>query len=150
MKQEKKTVRHRILLIEDNPDDIVLTQEALAETDFDVVLDCARDGIEGITYLKNALLPAGAGLPDLVLLDLNLPRCSGIEFLREMKTDNMLKSVPVIVLTTSRARDDISRSYGNYANSYIVKPVDMNEFIELIRAVTFYWFRISVLPGGQI
>ena len=143
MAQEKR--KYGILLIEDNPDDIVLTQEALSETGFDIALECARDGLEGLSFLRKRhedKMP----LPDIVLLDLNLPRCSGLEFLAEMKDDRALRSIPVIVLTTSRAKDDIRRSYENRANCYIVKPVDVNEFIAQMKALTGYWFRISVLP----
>lgn len=143
MVREKR--KYRILLIEDNPDDIALTQEALCETGFDIALECARDGIEGIAFMRKSR-EEGTRLPDIVLLDLNLPRCSGLEFLAQMKEDCALMSVPVIVLTTSRSGDDVRRSFELHANSYIVKPVDMNEFIAQMKTLTEYWFRISVLP----
>ena len=147
MKQEKQERTYHILLVEDNPDDIIFTGEALLDTPYDCVLKSARDGIEAMEYLTRAFSYDGTPVPDLILLDLNLPRKSGLEFLEEVKADGRMRFVPVVVLTTSKAEDDIRRAYCHYANSYVVKPIDINEFIELIRAVTGYWFSVSRLPG---
>ena len=139
--------RYDILVVEDNRDDIVFIEEALSETDYDVSLNVVRDGEEAVGYLER--ISAGEkGTPDLVFLDLNLPRKSGLEFLHEMRGRERFRLVPVVVLTTSKAEDDIRKSYENFANSYIVKPIDLNEFIRLIRQVTGFWFNIAVLPGG--
>ena len=139
-----------ILLIEDNPDDIVFIREALGETDYEIILHIVRDGNEALRHLRDLIAHEDLKLPDIVILDLNLPGRSGIEFLREMKADPRFGLVPVIVLTTSKAEDDIARSYSNFANSYIVKPIDLNDFIALIRQLTDFWFSIAVLPGGKI
>lgn len=141
--------KHDILVIEDNRDDVVFIEEALSETDCDVVLNVVRDGDEAVSYLDK--IAAGEKcVPDLVFLDLNLPRKSGHEFLHEMRGRERFRTVPVVVLTTSKADDDIRMSYENYANSYIVKPIDLNEFIRLIRQVTDFWFNVAVLPGGRM
>jgi CheY-like chemotaxis protein len=139
-----------ILLIEDNPDDIVFIQEALAETGYDVILNIVRDGYEALCHLRDVVSREGIKLPDIVFLDLNLPRRSGIEFLTEMKSDPAFGLVPVVVLTTSKAADDIEQSYAHYANSYIVKPIDLNDFILLIKQVADFWFSVAVLPGGKV
>ena len=147
MNREKQVRTYHILLVEDNPDDIVFTGEALSDTPYDCVLHSARDGIEAMTFLNGSFSNDGTPVPDLILLDLNLPRKSGLEFLQDMKSDSRMRQIPVVVLTTSKAEDDIRRAYYHYANSYVTKPIDMNEFIELIRAVTGYWFSVSRLPG---
>ena len=144
MKQEQP---YHILLVEDNPDDIIFTGEALSEVSYECVLHTAKDGIEAMEFLSRAFSYDGTPVPDLILLDLNLPRKSGLEFLEEMKADGRMRIIPVVVLTTSKSDDDIRRSYFHYANSYLVKPIDINEFIELIKAVTGYWFSVSRLPG---
>lgn len=137
-----------VLLVEDNQDDIVFIQEALSETPYRVELNVVRDGDEAVAYLDR--IAAGERrIPDLLFLDLNLPRMSGLEFLKEMRGRDRFRLVPVIVLTTSKAEDDIRKSYAHFANSYIVKPIDLNEFITLIRQVTGFWFSVAVLPGGR-
>lgn len=138
-----------ILVVEDNPDDIVFIEEALSETEYVITLNVVHDGNEAIDYIDR--IAAGEKVqPDLIFLDLNLPRKSGLEFLGEMRDRERFKLVPVIVLTTSKAEDDIRKSYAHYANSYIVKPIDLNEFIQLIRQVTDFWFNVAVLPGGRV
>lgn len=141
--------RYDILVVEDNPDDIVFIEEALSETEYAITLNAVHDGNEAIDYIDR--IAAGEKVqPDLIFLDLNLPRKSGLEFLGEMRGRERFKLVPVIVLTTSKAEDDIRKSYAHYANSYLVKPIDLNEFIQLIRQVTDFWFNVAVLPGGRV
>ena len=147
--QGREGRKYDVLIVEDNRDDVVFIEEALSESGFDVSLNVVRDGEEAIGYLD--MISSGERvLPDLVFLDLNLPRRSGLEFLGDMRGRERFRLVPVVVLTTSKAEDDIRKSYENYANSYIVKPIDLNEFIRLIRQVTGFWFNVAVLPGGRI
>ena len=147
--QGREGRKYDVLIVEDNRDDVVFIEEALSESGFDVSLNAVRDGDEAIGYLD--MISSGERvLPDLVFLDLNLPRRSGLEFLGDMRGRERFRLVPVVVLTTSKAEDDIRKSYENYANSYIVKPIDLNEFIRLIRQVTGFWFNVAVLPGGRI
>jgi chemotaxis family two-component system response regulator Rcp1 len=135
-----------ILLVEDNPGDVRLTREALKEgrvyNEFNVV----SDGVEALEYLRHQGKYKDAQWPDLILLDLNLPRKDGKEVLAEMKADPALKHIPVVVLTTSRAEEDVLRSYNLYANCYITKPVDLDQFIRVVQSIQDYWFTIVKLP----
>ncbi|AAF12176.1 MULTISPECIES: response regulator [Deinococcus] len=136
-----------ILLTEDNPADILLTEEAFEEADFPHRLHVARDGVEALTFLRreeNGELPT----PDVILLDLNMPRLSGLELLDILKEDPQLQHIPVIVLTTSRAEEDVWRSYKLHANAYIPKPVSIGEFVEVIRSLGNFWFSVAALPSG--
>ena len=136
-----------ILLPEDNPADILLTEEAFEEADFPHRLHVARDGVEALTFLRreeNGELPT----PDVILLDLNMPRLSGLELLDILKEDPQLQHIPVIVLTTSRAEEDVWRSYKLHANAYIPKPVSIGEFVEVIRSLGNFWFSVAALPSG--
>ena len=136
-----------ILLTEDNPADILLTEEAFEEAEFPHRLHVARDGIEALTFLRreeNGELPT----PDVILLDLNMPRLSGLELLDILKEDPHLQHIPVIVLTTSRAEEDVWRSYKLHANAYIPKPVSIGEFVEVIRSLGNFWFNVAALPSG--
>ncbi|GIX05745.1 MAG: response regulator [Candidatus Poribacteria bacterium] len=135
--------RHpRILLVEDNLADVRLTVEALREAGEEVTVEVARDGQEAMARLLRADLP----LPDLVLLDLNLPRKSGHEVLREIRESERLGRIPVVILSTSAAPEDVERAYAAHANSYIVKPVDLHEFFRIIKVMCDYWFVVSALP----
>lgn len=131
-----------ILLVEDNPTDVMMTREALEENSISRNLIVVEDGIEALEYLKNASV-----LPSLILLDLNLPRMSGRELLQTLKTHDTYKSIPVIVLTTSNADDDIANAYSLNANCYITKPVDFTNFVEIIRSFDEFWFRCATLPN---
>jgi len=134
-----------ILLVEDNIGDIRLTQEALKESSLIVNLTVARDGIEAMERLSGK----GAANPDLILLDLNLPRKDGREVLQEIKNDADLKRIPVVVLTTSEAESDIMATYGFHANCFITKPVDMDQFIKIVQMLEEFWFTIVKLPPRE-
>jgi chemotaxis family two-component system response regulator Rcp1 len=131
----------KILLVEDNEGDIVLTQEALKDGRIKNWIVIARDGVEAL-----AMLDSGEELPDLILLDINLPKMNGLEVLTAIKTDPRLKSIPVIMLSTSDEQNDILTSYNNYANCFITKPVDFNRFINVVRTIEEFWISIVKLP----
>lgn len=135
-----------ILLVEDNPGDARLTQEALHEGKIRNNLHHARDGVEALAFLKREGEFAKAPTPDLVLLDLNLPRKDGREVLAEMKQDSRLRTIPVVVLTTSEAENDIVRSYELHANCYITKPVGLEQFIAIVREIESFWLAVVTLP----
>jgi two-component system, chemotaxis family, response regulator Rcp1 len=135
-----------ILLVEDNPGDIRLTREALRDSKIRNNLTVVEDGVEAMAYLRREGAYADASRPDIILLDLNLPRMDGREVLREIKADDMLKRIPVVVLTTSESEDDILRSYDLHANCYIAKPVDFNRFITIVHTIENFWFSIVKLP----
>ena len=134
-----------ILLVEDNIGDIRLTQEALKESNLLVNLRVVRDGLEAMELLRRVDTPN----PDLILLDLNLPRKDGREVLQEIKSDAELKRIPVVVLTTSEAESDILATYGFHANCYITKPVDMDQFIKIVKMLNEFWFTIVKLPPRE-
>jgi len=134
-----------ILLVEDNPADILLTEEAFSEAEFPHRLHIARDGVDALGFLRREGPHAGAPTPDVILLDLNMPRMSGLEVLDVLKADATLRNVPVIVLTTSRAESDIWRSYNLHANAYIPKPVTVGEFIDVIQSFRSFWFSTAAL-----
>jgi len=138
-----------VLLVEDNIGDVRLTQEALKEGRLLVNLTVARDGIEAMDILHQQNSYAGATRPDLVLLDLNLPRKDGREVLREIKADPALKTIPVVILTTSEADADVRATYGAHANCYITKPVDMDRFFEIVKMLEEFWFTIVKLPDHE-
>ncbi|MCS6935379.1 MAG: response regulator [Chitinophagales bacterium] len=138
----------RILLVEDNPGDIRLTQEALRESNLDIHLDVVSDGEQAVDFLNRRGKYAQAVLPNIILLDLNLPKKNGIEVLREIKSSDALKRIPVIVLTTSDADHDISKAYGLHANCYILKPVDFDDFAKVIKLVETFWFNTVKLPSN--
>jgi chemotaxis family two-component system response regulator Rcp1 len=139
-----------ILLVEDNIGDIRLTEEALRESNLIVNLHVARDGMEAMEFLRGEGGQANAPAPDLILLDLNLPRKDGREVLQEIKNDADLKRIPVVVLTTSEAESDIITTYGFHANCYINKPVDMDQFIKIVQMLEEFWFTIVKLPPRGI
>jgi two-component system, chemotaxis family, response regulator Rcp1 len=135
-----------ILLVEDNPGDVRLTVEGLKEGKVRNTLHVARDGVEAMAFLRREDGFAGVVRPDLILLDLNLPRMDGREVLSAIKSDASLKTIPVVVLTTSRAEQDVLRSYELQANCYITKPVDLEQFITVVKAIEDFWFTIVTLP----
>lgn len=135
-----------ILLVEDNPADVRLTQEALREGKVRNNLHVARDGVEALEVLRREGKFAGVPRPDLVLLDLNLPRKDGREVLAEIKADPELKTIPVVVLTTSSAETDILRSYSLHANCYITKPVDLEQFVSVVKSIDDFWLTVVRLP----
>ena len=136
-----------ILLVEDNAGDVRLTREALREGRVRNTLSVAKDGAEALAMLRHQPLPGEGPRPDLVLLDLNLPKVDGRQVLAEMKGDPDLRRIPVVVLTTSKAEEDVLRSYDLHANSYITKPVDLDQFIGVVHAIEDFWLTIVTLPG---
>jgi two-component system, chemotaxis family, response regulator Rcp1 len=138
-----------ILLVEDNPGDVRLTREALREGKVRNNLAVAADGVEAIAYLRREGEHADAVRPDLILLDLNLPRKDGREVLEEIKADPSLRHIPVVVLTSSQAEEDIVRAYDLHANCYVTKPVDLDQFIRVVEAIEDFWFTIVKLPPEQ-
>lgn len=138
--------QRRILLVEDNPADIRLTEEVVRESGMNVVLDIARDGEQAMAFLRGTGDFSASQRPDIVLLDLNLPRKDGREVLAEIKQDDDLCTIPVIMLTTSKADHDISYCYAQRVNSYIAKPVDLDEFVGVIEAIENYWLNVVQLP----
>lgn len=139
-----KTVE--ILLVEDNPGDIRLTQEVLKEGRILNHLYVVEDGEQAIAFLNRIEPYSDAPLPDLILLDLNLPRRNGLEVLRMIKTNEALKHIPVVVFTTSQAEEDIMSAYNLYANCYITKPIDLEQFIKSVKSIEDFWLTIAKLP----
>ena len=135
-----------LLLIEDNEGDILLTKEAFEDSSMIAEIDVVKDGMAAINYFNKVLEDTTLTLPDLVLLDINLPKKNGQEVLTFIKDTEQLKHIPVIMLTTSSAEKDIIESYRHYANCFITKPVDVNDFIEVISQVENFWFNITQLP----
>jgi chemotaxis family two-component system response regulator Rcp1 len=135
-----------ILLVEDNPGDVRLTKESLHDAKVHNHMAVATDGFEAMAFLRREGAFAGVTRPDLILLDLNLPRMNGFEVLDAIKEDPDLKRIPVVVLTTSQAEQDIIQSYNLYANAYVTKPVDLEQFIKVIRAIEGFWLEIVQLP----
>jgi chemotaxis family two-component system response regulator Rcp1 len=136
-----------ILLVEDNPGDVRLTREALKEGKVLNNLNVAGDGFEALAYLRHEDQYAKSPHPDIILLDLNLPRMDGRELLAIVKADPNLRRIPVVILTTSKAEEDIIKSYDLHANCYITKPVDLDQFINVVKSVEEFWFTIVKLPS---
>ncbi len=136
-----------ILLVEDNPGDVRLTEEALKEGKVLNKLHMVEDGIEALAFLNQEGSYADAPRPELILLDLNLPKKDGRDVLAEIKGNGDLKRIPVVVLTTSRSEQDILKSYDLNANCYITKPVDLDQFISVVRSINEFWLSIVKLPG---
>lgn len=135
-----------ILLVEDNPGDVLLTQEALSEAKVENTVHWARDGVEALAFLQKQPPFTGAPRPDLIFLDLNLPRKSGHEVLAFLKGDRRFKRIPVVILTSSSAEADIARSYEHHANCYVTKPVDLDNFMRVIREMDHFWMKVVTLP----
>ena len=138
-----------ILLIEDNPGDADLAREALEESKFTNHITVASDGEEAIRYLRKAPPFTEASRPDLILLDLNLPRKDGREVLAEVKQDEDLKRIPIVILTTSQAPDDVRKSYNLHANCYINKPLDLKQFMGIVKSIENFWLSVVILPNGK-
>ncbi|MEE6274044.1 response regulator [Georgenia wangjunii] len=135
-----------VLLVEDDPGDVLMTQEAFADYKVANRLTVVSDGESAMAYLRKEGEHAGAPTPDLILLDLNLPRMDGREVLAELKEDPALRRVPVVVLTTSEAEEDILRSYDLHANAYVTKPVDFDRFIDVVRKIDDFFVSVVRLP----
>ncbi len=138
-----------ILLVEDNPGDVRLTREALKDAKVLNDVHVVQDGVEAMQFLHREGKFVNVPTPDMILLDLNLPRKDGREVLAEVKADPKLKRIPVVILTTSKADEDIIRTYNLHANAYITKPVDLNRFIEIIHTLEEFWFSIVKLPPKE-
>jgi CheY-like chemotaxis protein len=136
----------RVLLVEDNDDDVLLTKHAFKKAALPVEFQVAKDGVDALEIL-HAPAKDGAALPDIILLDLNMPRMDGRQLLAILKRDQTFKIIPTIILTTSAAEDDVCTAYGNYANSYMVKPMELSEFAKRIKGFVDFWFdNIATLP----
>jgi chemotaxis family two-component system response regulator Rcp1 len=135
-----------ILLVEDNPGDIRLTQEAFKEGSVPKTLHVVKDGVEAMNFLRRKGNYINVPTPDIILLDLNLPRKDGREVLADIKSDELLRFIPVIILTTSDSEQDISKAYSLYANCFVTKPVDLDQFIFIIRQIEIFWFQVTKLP----
>jgi CheY-like chemotaxis protein len=142
--ESKKTVH--ILLVEDNEGDIILTLDAFEESKINTEISVARNGQEALDFLYNRNAFLKAKKPDLILLDINLPIYNGHEVLKQIKQDTNLKKIPVIMLTTSAFSNDIGQAYENNCNSYVKKPLDMDEFIEAILKIENFWLELCTLP----
>ena len=138
-----------ILLVEDNPADVRLTVEILKETKVRNTLAVAADGVEAMDLLRRTGRYTHATRPDLILLDLNLPKKDGREVLAEIKTDPDLKRIPVVILTSSKAEEDIFKSYNLYANCYVTKPVDLEQFVKVVKSIEDFWLTTVKLPQGK-
>ncbi|MBN2105448.1 response regulator [bacterium] len=135
-----------VLLVEDNPGDIRLTEEAFKEANLECNLNVVEDGVEALAFLNQKGQYKDAPKPDFILLDLNLPKKDGRQVLKEIKESSALKYIPVIILSTSKSEDDIIRTYNLHANCYISKPVDLDNFIEVVQNIKSFWFTIVALP----
>jgi CheY-like chemotaxis protein len=140
--------RLEVLLVEDNPTDVLLTRDILEKNQVSMNLHVVEDGVKALAFLRRQGEFAAAPRPDLVLLDLNLPRKSGWEVLADMKTDDQLKVIPVVVLTSSKAEADIDRAYSCHANCYVTKAVDYEGFAEVLRSLKHFWLNVATLPSG--
>lgn len=136
-----------VLLAEDNPGDVRLTQEVFNEAKVRNNLHVVGDGVEVLAFLRREGQYAGKPRPDLILLDLNMPRKDGRETLAEIKQDPVLRRIPVVVFTVSKAEEDILKTYNSYANCYISKPVDLDQFITVVQSIEDFWMTIVRLPG---
>jgi chemotaxis family two-component system response regulator Rcp1 len=138
-----------VLLVEDDPGDVLIAKEALHAGNVESRLEVVPDGVEALAYLRNEGKYADAPRPDLILLDLNLPRKSGHEVLTEVKADPALRSIPVVVLTTSGLLEDVSRCYDHYANVYVTKPVDFEQFTQVVKQIDDFFLSVAELPSAE-
>lgn len=146
------TIPHKhieILLVEDSPADVLIAREALTEAKLLNTIHVAEDGVEAMDFLYRRGKFESAPRPDLILLDLNLPRKNGCEVLAEIKADESLKRIPVVILTTSRAEEDILKSYNLHANCYVVKPVEFDSFVKAVQSIQHFWFSVVMLPSKE-
>ena len=139
---EYKRVKAKILLVEDNAADIRLTKEVLQENKIVSKLDVVRDGVEAIELLKKQGKYSNANRPNLILLDLNLPKRNGFHVLEEIKKNEELKRIPVVILTVSDAKEDLIKAYNLHANCYVIKPLEMREFSRIINSIVNFWFKV--------
>ncbi len=145
-----KTIKPiEILLVEDSPTDVLIAHEALAEAKLLNEIHVAEDGVQAMDFLHKRGKFKDAPSPDLILLDLNLPRKNGREVLAEIKADDRLKHIPVVILTTSNAEEDILKSYNLHANCYVVKPVEFDSFVKAIQSIQHFWFSVVTLPPAK-
>ncbi|HOO56756.1 MAG TPA: response regulator [bacterium] len=135
-----------ILLVEDNPGDARLAQEALKESKVQNTIHIVEDGVEAMAFLRKEGKYADSSRPDLILLDLNLPKKDGREVLAEIKNDESLKIIPVVILTVSRAEEDVLKTYNLHANCYISKPIDLDQFMKVVKSIEDFWLTIVKLP----
>lgn len=135
-----------ILLVEDNPEDVTLTRRAFTRSNIANELVVVNDGIEALNYLRRACADQGQSLPAVTLLDLKLPKVDGLEVLKRIRADEQLRLLPVVILTSSKEEQDIIRSYGLGANSYIRKPVDFDQFVEAVQQLGLYWLVLNESP----
>ena len=138
-----------ILLVEDNPGDVRLTKEALKEGKVYSNLHTVKDGVEAMEFLRRQGKYKDVPRPDIILLDLNLPRKDGREVLEEIKSDDNLKRIPVVVLTTSKAEEDVLRTYNLHANCYVTKPVDLEKFMVVVKSIDVFWLTVVTLPPAK-
>jgi CheY-like chemotaxis protein len=135
-----------ILLVDDNIGDVVLTKEALKAVEFPNRVSVVRDGCEALEFLRRTGKFANASRPDLILLDINMPRKNGCEVLEEVRSDEDLRLIPIVILTSSEAEDDIRRSYELGANCFVTKPADLDEMVRVVQAINHFWITIAKLP----
>ena len=135
-----------ILLVDDNIGDVVLTKEALKGAEFPNRVSVVRDGCEALEFLRRTGKFASASRPDLILLDINMPRKNGCEVLEEVRSDEDLRLIPIVILTSSEAEDDIRRSYELGANCFVTKPADLDEMVRVVQAINHFWITIAKLP----
>ena len=138
-----------ILLVEDNPGDVDLAREALDTGKLHNTLEVVRDGVEAMDFLRKKGKFSDAPRPDLIILDLNLPKKDGRQVLAEIKEDENLKRIPVVILTTSSAEEDVLQTYNLHANCYITKPIDIQQFLHVVRTIEEFWLSIVVLPDTE-
>ena len=146
MDSEPMTKPVIILMVEDNPTDVLIAREGFSCAKMRNTLHVADDGIEAMEFLRRRGKYASSPRPDLIVLDLNMPRKNGHEVLAEIKIDDNLKDIPVVILTTSKSQEDISKAYGLHANCYISKPVDFDEFTKVVQTIQDFWFTVVSLP----
>jgi chemotaxis family two-component system response regulator Rcp1 len=138
-----------VLLVEDNPGDVRLTKEALKDAKLKVNLHVVGDGMEAMAFLRKQGKYAASPRPDLVMLDLNLPKKDGRQVLAEIKDDPDLKRIPVVIVTTSKSEEDVLKTYNLHANCYVTKPLDLDQFINVVQSIEQFWLTIVKLPNGQ-
>jgi CheY-like chemotaxis protein len=143
---EKNKGIFKILLVEDNPADIRLTEEAMRESKICTDLDIVKDGVEAVNYLKRIGKYSKTCRPNLILLDLNLPKKSGLDVLREIKEDRDLKRIPVVILTISANEEDLMKAYDLHANCFVNKPLEIKDFYKIVKSIEDFWFKIVKLP----
>jgi two-component system response regulator len=138
-----------IFLVEDNPDDVRLTREAFKDAKVRNNMNVANDGVEALAYLRREGKYAGTQIPDLIILDLNLPKKDGREVLNDIKADEKLRTIPLVVMTTSMEEKDVLAAYGLHANAYVVKPIDFSQLVAVVKSIEHFWFSVVRLPPKE-